>query len=53
MAIDERLLKSIISEVLKEMSNTTSAQAAEATGDEIVITDIGDAEKGTDPNEVV
>ena len=53
MAIDERLLKSIISEVLKEMSNTTSAQAAEAAGSDIVITEIGDAEKGTDPNEVV
>jgi propanediol dehydratase medium subunit len=52
MAIDEKLLKSVIAEVLKEM-NKASAQAAEAAGDDIVITEIGDAPKGTDPNEVV
>ena len=51
MAIDERLLKSIISEVLKEMSNTTSAQAAEAAGSDLVITESGDAQRGQDPNE--
>ena len=52
MAIDERLLKSVIAEVLKEMSKA-SVDAVETAGDEIVITEIGDAKKGTDPNEVV
>ena len=54
MAIDERLLKSVIAEVLKEM-NATSAPAAEevSKSEGMTITEIGDAEKGTNPNEVV
>lgn len=55
MAIDERLLKSVIAEVLKEMD--TSSAAAEAgksyESEGMKITEIGEAEKGTDPNEVV
>ena len=55
MAIDEKLLKSVIAEVLKEM-NAASAPAAEGEVSEsegMTITEIGDAEKGTNPNEVV
>ena len=54
MAIDERLLKSVIAEVLKEM-NATSAAAAEevSTSAGMTITEVGDAQKGTNPNEVV
>ncbi len=53
MAIDERLLKSVIAEVLKEM-NTSAAKAEEVSVSEgMTITEIGDAEKGTNPNEVV
>lgn len=54
MAIDERLLKSVIAEVLKEMNATSAAAAEEVTKSEgMTITEIGDAEKGTNPNEVV
>ena len=42
MAIDERLLKSVIAEVLKEMSKV-SADAVEGSGDEIVLTEDEDA----------
>ena len=58
MAIDEKLLKSVIAEVLKEM-NTADTSAASAVEGEtyecpgMQITEIGDAEKGTNPNEVV
>ena len=53
MAIDEKLLRSIIAEVLKDM-NAAPAPAAEAEvkGD-ICIEEIGDAPVGTNPNEVV
>ena len=55
MAIDERLLKSVIAEVLKEMNAVSaSAAAGEVSESEgMVITEIGDAAKGTNPNEVV
>lgn len=54
MAIDERLLKSVIAEVLKEMNATSAAKAEEAFESEgMTITEIGDAPKGTNPNEVV
>ena len=54
MAIDEKLLKSVIAEVLKEMNTTSSAAAEEAYEcPGMQITEIGDAEKGTNPNEVV
>ena len=54
MAIDERLLKSVIAEVLKEM-NATSAAAAEevSTSAGMTNTAVGDAQKGTNPYEVV
>ena len=58
MATDEKLLKSVIAEVLKEM-NTADTSAASAVEGEtyecpgMQITEIGDAEKGTNPNEVV
>ena len=54
MAIDEKLLKSVIAEVLKEM-NTADTSAASAVEGEtyecpgMQITEIGDAEKGTNP----
>ena len=51
MAIDERLLKSVIAEVLKEM--TSAAKAEEFVSEGMKITEIGDAPKGTNPNEVV
>lgn len=53
MAIDEKLLKSIIAEVLKDMNAAAPAPApAEVKGD-ICIEEIGDAPVGTNPNEVV
>lgn len=51
MAIDEKLLRSIIAEVLKDM-NAAPAPAPEVNGD-ICIEEIGDAPVGTNPNEVV
>lgn len=51
MAIDEKLLRSIIAEVLKDM-NAAPAPAPEVKGD-ICIEEIGDAPVGTNPNEVV
>lgn len=51
MAIDEKLLKSIIAEVLKDM-NAAAPAPAEVKGD-ICIEEIGDAPVGTNPNEVV
>ena len=47
MAIDERLLKSVIAEVLKEMNAVSaSAAAGEVSESEgMVITEIGDAAK--------
>ena len=54
MAIDERLLKSVIAEVLKEMNATSAAAAEEVSASEgMTITEVGDAQKGTNPNEVV
>lgn len=57
MAIDEKLLKSIIAEVLKDMNAADVSEPAEApkasTGADIEIVETGDAEKGTNPNEVV
>lgn len=54
MAIDERLLKSVIAEVLKEMNATSSAAAEEVSASAgMTITEVGDAQKGTNPNEVV
>ncbi len=56
MAIDERLLKSVIAEVLKEMESSSAACDCEGVTYEsegMKITEIGDAEKGTNPNEVV
>lgn len=53
MAIDERLLKSVIAEVLKEMNTTSAAAAEEACSEGMTITEVGDAQKGTNPNEVV
>ena len=55
MAIDERLLKSVIAEVLKEMNtaDTSAAAAEESCSEGMTITEVGDAQKGTNPNEVV
>ncbi len=54
MAIDERLLKSVIAEVLREMTATSAAKAEEVYSSEgMTISEIGDAAKGTNPNEVV
>lgn len=54
MAIDERLLKSVIAEVLKEMNAASAAKAEEVFESEgMTIAEIGDAAKGTNPNEVV
>jgi propanediol dehydratase medium subunit len=54
MAIDERLLKSVIAEVLKEMNATSAAAAEEVSASAgMTITEVGDAQKGTNPNEVV
>lgn len=56
MAIDEKLLKSIIAEVLKDMNaapEAAPAAAPAATGADIEVVETGDAEKGTNPNEVV
>lgn len=60
MAIDERMLKNIISDVLKEMDlgDGTAPDRAPATvtGNEnnrLVLTETGDAAQGTLPNEVV
>lgn len=52
MAIDEKLLRSIIAEVLKDMNAEAPAPAPEVKGD-ICIEEIGDAPVGTNPNEVV
>lgn len=56
MAIDERMLKSIIEEVMKELSaDTEPPVVSEALNPQskLVLTEVGDAEKGTLPNEVV
>ena len=58
MALDERLLKSVIAEVLKEMNAAAEPAAPAAEGvvsksEGMTITEIGDAQKGTNPNEVV
>ncbi|MFV0518174.1 MAG: propanediol/glycerol family dehydratase medium subunit [Aminipila sp.] len=61
MALDERMLKSIIEDVLKEMSIDSEPQKEVSTivsgaanpESKLVITELGDAEKGTLPNEVV
>jgi propanediol dehydratase medium subunit len=53
MAIDEKLLRSIIAEVLKDMNAAPApAPTAEVKGD-ICIEELGDAPVGTNPNEVV
>lgn len=61
MAIDERMLKSIIEDVMKEMNiDSQAAQSSapvvtEAMNPEskLILTELGNAEKGTLPNEVV
>lgn len=55
MAIDEKLLKSIIAEVLKDMNAAEApAEAPKASSAaDLELTETGDAEKGTNPNEVV
>ncbi|MDO5145995.1 MAG: propanediol/glycerol family dehydratase medium subunit [Eubacteriales bacterium] len=56
MAIDEKLLKSVIAEVLKEMNAASDAPVAaeEVSASEgMTIAEVGDAQKGTNPNEVV
>lgn len=61
MAIDEKLLKSIIAEVLKDMNAEEAPEAPEApkaspsasAAADLELTETGDAQKGTSPNEVV
>ncbi|NLY45119.1 MAG: propanediol/glycerol family dehydratase medium subunit [Tissierella sp.] len=58
MVIDERLLKSVIAEVLQEMNfdNTVDVKGDQFIPEEISnmdIKEIGDAQKGSAPNEVV
>ena len=62
MAVNEQLLKSIIEDVIKEMSSDTApaAEAAPAApaatagpAEELVLTPDGEAEKGTAADEVV
>lgn len=63
MAIDQKLLQSVIAEVLKEMNLSETAPKAEAPAapvsskaaqaSDIVLTEVQDAVKGTNPNEVV
>lgn len=61
MAINEQMLKSIIEDVLKEMTTADDAPAAPAAPAEsaaaaaegVELTPIGEAKKGTDANEVV
>lgn len=61
MALDERMLKSIIEDVIKEMSvDAAPAQASQPVvsaaanpESKLVLTEMGDAEQGTAPNEVV
>lgn len=61
MALDERMLKNIIEDVLKEMNIDTAPEqvvqpvtsAAANPESKLVLTEVGDAEKGTLPNEVV
>ncbi len=58
MAIDEKLLRNIVEEVLKEMNldNTINSNKKEFIPEEISnmeVKEIGDAKKGTLPNEVV
>ena len=61
MAFDETMLKNIIEDVLKEMNidlapAPAAAPIVSAAADEnskLVLTEIGDAEKGSSPNEVV
>lgn len=62
MAIDQKLLQSVIAEVLKEMNLEEPAAPAEpvapvssaaANATDLELTEVGDATKGTNPNEVV
>ena len=59
MAIDEKLLKSVIAEVLREMGAASDPAPAPAAAAEVNesegmnITEVGDADKGTNPNAVV
>ncbi len=57
MAFDEKMLKNIIEEVMKEMSIGDSAPAPKAAAadsyNSLSITEVGNAEQGTLPNEVV
>ena len=53
MAIDEKLLRSIIAEVLKDMNAAPAPEAAPEVKGDICIEEIGDAPVGTNPNEVV
>ena len=53
MAIDEKLLRSIIAEVLKDMNAAPAPAAAPEVNGDICIEEIGDAPVGTNPNEVV
>lgn len=57
MTFDEKTLRSVIEEVLKEMGNaeSTSATAAASTlaPGKLVLTEHGDAQKGAAPDEVV
>lgn len=61
MALDERMLKSIIEDVIREMNidpaaTSTAAPVVSAAANpesKLVLTEVGNAEKGTIPNEVV
>lgn len=56
MKIDEKLLRSVIEEVLKEMGAdepSSAAPSAIASADKLEIEEIGDAQKGTAADEVV
>ncbi|MEA4988807.1 MAG: propanediol/glycerol family dehydratase medium subunit [Anaerovorax sp.] len=61
MALDEKMLKNIIEDVLKEMDldsipkqeSMTSISEAANPDSKLVVTEVGDAAKGTLPNEVV
>lgn len=58
MAIDEKLLKSVIEEVLKEMnigsfSPSVKELVSENENKELVLTEVGDYKKTNQPNEVV
>lgn len=53
MAIDEKLLKSIIAEVLKDMNAAEAPAPKASSAADIELVETGDAAKGTNPNEVV